>query len=769
MLNSSETLRRSLNRGLGYSSQPPFLLPMTKSWKKTDLFCAGLAFILPLLLYAYTLCPTVPVGDGGELTCAAHSLGIAHPTGYPLFCLWGRAYIMALPLGSVAVRVNLMSAFFASLAAFVVYLLARELYRSVFPDKPLPARLMALFAALIFSFSETMWSQAVQSEVYALHVFLVAALILVTVLWRRTTDGQLAYLWAFLWGLSFTNHTSVVFLLGAGLYLVISQWRRLGLKRCLVGMALFFVLGISLYLYLPLRSAANPPHDWGNPANLRRLWDHITARQYRQFFLFTSPVDVWNNLRHYVRLLADQFGLPLLALSLVGAVLQGARWRGLFLLFALAGLGNVLLAASYNIPDIEAYYLPSYLIFSLWLGLALALGLRWVLSRGGGSGRRFAAVAMLAALAAMSLVRNFSRASQRGVVIARDYGLNILSSVESDAILFTSADNEDFPTMYLHDVEGVRPDISLFNLASNLGRMRRFLGLSESLREENPALLRRMVVERTHRPVYFTKEHMSMRTDPLQIDDLNLMPFGLVYLLKRKDGQTLKEQLPWSRYREEQLVSSRQFRDYRARMMVANYHLSKGEDLWIREDTTAALREFALARAGIEDVDKASIHNSMGVFFRRIGWLEGAGLEYERALICHQKTRKDQSVVHVNRGNLYADQGRIDLAHKEMERALAIWPGNQKAQFNLARLRANEYMKRDQVSQAAAEFEKMLALDPDNSAVCYNLGVIYGQGLQKPLRAIECFRRCLAIDPQGAMADDAKAQMQRLERQMKKQ
>lgn len=735
---------------------------MIKTLSKRDIPFGAMAFCLPLLLYGLTLCPTVPVGDGGELTCAAHSLGIAHPTGYPLFCLWGRMFTFALPFGNVAVRVNLMSAFFASLAVLSVYFLARELFGGIFEKKRLFLRLAALVTALMYAFSETLWSQAVQSEVYALHAFLTAVLILVMVVWRRTAQSRLAYLWAFLWGLSFAHHTSVIFLSPAALYVAISGWRRLRLNRCLPGMALLFLLGISLYLYLPLRSAADPPHDWGNPENLRRLWDHMTARQYRRFFLFTSLPDVWNNLRHYVGLLADQFGVPLLLLSLAGAILQGVRKRGLFVLFILALLSNVLLAASYDILDIEAYYLPSYLIFSVWLGLSLAWSLRWLLSRRGGIGTHSVAAVILVALTTMPLGANYSEVSQSGMTIARDYGFNILSSVEPGAILFTSADNETFPVMYLHDVEGVRSDVVIFDLGSTLERMRRFLGASLIPSGEDPARMRRLVLERAGRPVYFAKEHMSMSTDPLQISDLSLLPLGLVYRRQKGADRLQESQLPWRKYRKEEFGGTRQFRDYRARMMVANYHLSWGEDLWVRGDTAGALGRFALAREEMGNVDKAQVHNSMGVFFRRVGWHEGARLEFARALSCGHKSRRDQSDIHVNLANLFADLERDGAARGELEQALAIWPRNRTAQFNLARLMADEHLGHGRFEQAVGELEKMLALDPDNAAVCYNLGVIYARRLRKPERAGDFFRRCLKIDPQGPVAEAARAELERL-------
>ena len=144
---------------------------------RIDNLFAALAFLVPLLLYAGTLCPTVPVGDGGELICSAHGLGIAHPTGYPLFCLLGRIFSIALPLGNIAVRVNAMSVLFAALTSLIVYFLTREMLRDRFGSGYLLLRPVALFTALAFSFSEDMWSQAVQTEVYALQIFLVSSFI----------------------------------------------------------------------------------------------------------------------------------------------------------------------------------------------------------------------------------------------------------------------------------------------------------------------------------------------------------------------------------------------------------------------------------------------------------------------------------------------------------------------------------------------------------------------------------------------------------------
>ncbi|MCC6220975.1 MAG: DUF2723 domain-containing protein, partial [Deltaproteobacteria bacterium] len=88
--------------------------------------CSFLVFGLSLALYYFTLAPTATLVDSGELILAAHSLGVAHPPGFPLYVLL--AHIATLvPLGNIAERVNFFSALFAALTASVTCLAAFEL------------------------------------------------------------------------------------------------------------------------------------------------------------------------------------------------------------------------------------------------------------------------------------------------------------------------------------------------------------------------------------------------------------------------------------------------------------------------------------------------------------------------------------------------------------------------------------------------------------------------------------------------------------------
>ena len=72
----------------------------------SDYALAILGALLALAVYLKTLAVTVTGEDSGELVAAAATLGIPHPTGYPLWCLLGYAFTKVIPIGDAAFRVT---------------------------------------------------------------------------------------------------------------------------------------------------------------------------------------------------------------------------------------------------------------------------------------------------------------------------------------------------------------------------------------------------------------------------------------------------------------------------------------------------------------------------------------------------------------------------------------------------------------------------------------------------------------------------------------
>src|SRR5438552_16445635 len=88
---------------------------------------AWVAALAALWAYALTLSPTVAwvnLGeDSGALLVASATLGIPHPTGYPLFVLLGRVASL-LPLGAIAFRINLTAAIAGAASVYFLVRLA---------------------------------------------------------------------------------------------------------------------------------------------------------------------------------------------------------------------------------------------------------------------------------------------------------------------------------------------------------------------------------------------------------------------------------------------------------------------------------------------------------------------------------------------------------------------------------------------------------------------------------------------------------------------
>src|SRR3954470_18678411 len=89
---------------------------------------AILSFVIPFSIYMLTLAPSVTFFDSGEFITASFSLGSAHSPGYALFMMFAKPFTW-LPLGNIAFRVNVATAFSSSAACLAVYLLVTYLLK----------------------------------------------------------------------------------------------------------------------------------------------------------------------------------------------------------------------------------------------------------------------------------------------------------------------------------------------------------------------------------------------------------------------------------------------------------------------------------------------------------------------------------------------------------------------------------------------------------------------------------------------------------------
>jgi hypothetical protein len=420
-------------------------------------------------VFRSTMAPGVGFIDSGELSTVACTLGIAHPTGYPLYTLLGWVFSHLPVAPDEIARLNSMAAIFCSAAAGILLLVFRRVTLLAVRRQSAGsfATAAASAGALILAFSETYWSQALEVEVYPLHLVLLS-LVLLTFLRAafplpgETSGGRYWYLFAYMVGLAFTNHMSTVLLAPGLLYLYFSRY---GASRPswmrLIRMALPFAAGLSLYLYLPLRASRAPVLNWGYAVNLERFLWHVTGKQY-QVWMFSSMDVVGRQLSHFAEGLPREFAYAGLLIAGAGAI---ALWRGSRRLasgVALLFIVCIVYASNYDIHDIDSYFLLAYVC----VGMTAAVGLSVIADAAAArfpKGRSLIPFALLAC-GGVQLAAHYRDVDESGDHLVEDYTANMFSSVRPDAVIISYQwDYWVSASYYEQTVAHVRPDVTVID------------------------------------------------------------------------------------------------------------------------------------------------------------------------------------------------------------------------------------------------------------------------------------------------------------------
>jgi Protein O-mannosyl-transferase TMEM260-like len=336
-----------------------------------DTITAAGIILAAFLLYSRTLLPGLGSRDTAEFQWVVPTLGLAHPTGYPLYTLLGWLWSQ-LPLGGTpAWRMNLFSAAAAALCVGVLYHVARAIGQC--PP-------VAVAVALALATSLAFWSQATIAEVYALAALIQALLLLALLRWRSRWNPGAGRGWPFwpaglLLGLGLAHHRTIVLMLPGMLLFVGLAARDLrlvarahaqgsSLKSQVSCAVLAMLVGCLLYLYVPLRAPAWM-HDWGE------VWEHISGAELTGMFFDPARLHAEGPARPLDlarRFIWPQFLAPGAALLLLGVVRVWLRDRALAALLSAGYLAVVGFCAAYYVADIEVFFIPAHLLAALLLG-----------------------------------------------------------------------------------------------------------------------------------------------------------------------------------------------------------------------------------------------------------------------------------------------------------------------------------------------------------------------------------------------------------------
>ncbi len=431
----------------------------------------GSVFVFFLTVYVATLCPAVFWWDSGELIANVAVLGIPHRPGFPIYMLLARLFSY-LPLGSFALRVNLLSAVCAAGSLAILYKVFRSGIRHFFPEAASRSRWI-LFSGLCFllvlGFTYSLWIQAVRAEVYSLNLLFFSLLLYLCALYLEGDRPGHICLFFFLLGLGLGNHhlsllstvPALGFLLATSVHPSGIRWKRIPLYGFLL------LLGLSVYLYIPIRSLADPPLAWGDIRSVSSSAGSVLALDSIRNMDLGFVSNLAANAEKMVRLFSDQLTFPGLVLSLFGllALFRKNRRLLVFLLILIAGnCAAVLFMANEFIPtnpDLHGYLVYSIFALALAYGTAVFFLLTGV-RRPSSVWLRVSAM-VLGSISLLPLMEHFPEADLSQNHIAHRYGVSVISDLDSNSVLFADNVNLSFILRELQYAEGMRKDVAVID------------------------------------------------------------------------------------------------------------------------------------------------------------------------------------------------------------------------------------------------------------------------------------------------------------------
>ena len=484
---------------------------------------AAFAGLVVFALYCLTLSPSTALWDTGEYMAAIKGLGIPHPPGNPFFILIGHVF-GDLPLpGSYAQRINTMAALASAISAGLWFLIAERIFAGWLGKRG--QRLIgAAFAALIGATAFTVWNQSVVSEkVYTMSLLFFTAVSWLVVSWADNPDAPKAenklLLVAFLLGLGYSNHPAGFLAVpAAGVAILARRWQTLLDWRLITKALLLLALGLTPFLYQPIRAAHFPPMNMGEATACTtklevsctftaltrdRLMANINRDQFGEKIERGAPlsaqVGMWwlyfkwqwlRDARDELPALQGLLAVIFFALGSIGGFVHWKRERRTFWYFGPLMFTLTLALVYYmnfkygwsqspelgqsvdrEVRDRDYFYIWSFSAWGVWAAVGLVFVWHSVAAlferaspQGGSQGRGLGTRSLFAAspvllVALVPLVANWSAASHRGDTFAADWGADVLNSVEPYGVLITSGDNDTFPLWYAQEVEGVRQDV----------------------------------------------------------------------------------------------------------------------------------------------------------------------------------------------------------------------------------------------------------------------------------------------------------------------
>ena len=373
--------------------------------------------------------------DSGELAAGVMLNGLVHSPGYPTYLLLAQI-VKGFPVGPFALRMVIFSAFAAALTTgFLVYIGWGQ-QRQFRP-------ISVTTTAVIWGLNELVWTQAVIVEVYALASVFGVLLLYLTLSIKRDSNARYWVLWGIVLGVGIGSHYFVgLVAVFAGLWFISHQ--QLGIRQILYG-TVGVMVGLSVFLWLPLRAGEVLLSNWGNPNTIERFWWVVRGAAFSdRLDLAVEPQRVGTLIGLIARQLTP-VGIVLILLGFIRWWKQTRKWVQIGLPVIML---NLWIVAGYSSDDTLPYLYPALFIFALAAGEGIVAILNWIEQRNDQPVATLAIGYLIVILLGGLLVsRTFPMVNQ-ATVDAEIFGRTIVQNAAPNTIILSDEGHHSFALRY---------------------------------------------------------------------------------------------------------------------------------------------------------------------------------------------------------------------------------------------------------------------------------------------------------------------------------
>jgi len=697
---------------------------------QTKLIFPTLIYLCSFTLYLKCLCPTIYVGDAGELVTASSTLGIPHNPGYPIYSLLGKLFTF-IPFGSHAFRLNFLSAFFGAGSVLVVYLIFSSFFKN---------RSISSIIALVYCSAATLWNVSVSSEVYSLYAFFTSLVILLTVLFHKRGDLRCLFLLVFSASLALANHIAISLILPPLLIPIVQRTIEIkkaggmNLRKILFTAFILFVVGVSLYLYLPLRASTDPAINWSDTKSFGNLLYHLTLTEHRTVALSRFSWDkALERSKELAIFILDQFppwvSLLLILFFIVG-LFRLLECPQIMLMMLLIIVLNFFYILFFNdVPlNVTGFGFPSYIAISF----VVLGGVFWSLKKLSERANPFvseAGVLMLLILVFLSGgVYNYHPNNRKDNYCAYDFIRNMMLTPRKGSALFVDGDNQTFLSLYSQAVEGFREDLRLYSFASS--GCRSLAGFEGFIYSRRNGVFRPEEIDRRIRQteVYYSADPMNLKHTKLL-----LQIAGVLYRAVEKNEPALDRDI-WKYQTEDCFLDQKIYRDILTRELTSKYYLRKGAFEYLMGNVKEA--EEYLNFATEEGRDIYFILYEIALQYIKMGVGDRAITSLTKSI----KLKGDFIKAYLSLSDLYKSKGLYSQAIEVLSKAYTLHPTDR----SLLRELGETLNEMGEFEKARIFINKSIDVVPEDPINYYNLGNSY-LGLGNCDEAIRSYKLAISM------------------------